>query len=140
MIPYTGSMKANVEHLEPGYAVVFLKDRRRVRNHLKSVHAIALANLAEYTTGLSTLTGMPPGSRAILTALDVKYLKKARGRLRSECRSQLPSNLVEQEVSVEANIYDLEGDCVATATATWLIGPARSTASAGQSKPQSQDS
>jgi len=125
MIPYTGSMKANVEHLEPGYAVVFLKDRRRVRNHLRSIHAIAIANVAEYTTGLSTLTGMPPGSRAILTALDVKYLKKARGRLRSECRSQLPSNLIEQEVSVEASIYDMQGDCVATATATWLIGPAR---------------
>lgn len=123
MIPYTGSMKANVEHLEPGYAVVFLKDRRRVRNHLKSIHAIAIANLAEYTTGLATLTGMPAGSRAILTALEVKYLKKARGKLRSESRSQPPTTLVEQEVSVEVSIYDMQGDCIATATATWLIGP-----------------
>jgi len=128
MIPYTGSMKANVEHLEPGYAVVFLKDRRRVRNHLKSIHAIAIANLAEYTTGLATLTGMPPGSRAILTALDVRYVKKARGKLRSECRSQTPATLNEQEVPVEASIYDMQGDCVATATATWLIGPDSKTA------------
>ena len=123
MIPYTGTMKANVEHLEPGFAVVFLKDRRRVRNHLKSIHAIAIANLAEYTTGLATLTGMPAGSRAILTALDVRYLKKARGKLRSECRSQPPTSLNEQEVRVDASIYDMQGDCIATATASWLIGP-----------------
>ena len=45
-IPYTGSIKARVEHLEPSHAVVVLPDRRCVRNHLNSVHAIAMANLA----------------------------------------------------------------------------------------------
>ncbi len=124
-IPYTGSMQPRVVSLQPGHAVVNLHDRRRVRNHLKSIHAIALANLAEFTTGMATLTGMPPGSRAILTGLKVEYHKKARGTLKAECLSETPASVEEQSLEVEARIYDANGDCVATGRATWLIGPDR---------------
>ncbi len=123
MIPYTGSMRPVVMHIEPGYAVVHLPDRRRVRNHLRSIHAIALANLAEFTTGLATLTGAPSDSRAILIELQINYHKKARGTLRSECRSTPPTTSDEQELPVQASIYDESGECVATGTATWLVGP-----------------
>ena len=116
-------MQPRVVSLEPGHAVVNLHDRRRVRNHLKSIHAIALANLAEFTTGIATLSGMPPGSRAILTGLQVDYHKKARGTLKAECRTQPPAAVEEQSLQVEAKIYDADGDCVATGLATWLIGP-----------------
>lgn len=122
-IPYTGSIQPRVVRLQPGFAVVNLHDRRRVRNHLKSIHAIALANLAEFTTGLATLSGMPANSRAILTGLEITYHKKARGTLKAECTSQPPITADETSVKVEAKIYDAQGDCVATGLVTWLIGP-----------------
>ena len=109
--------------LEPGHAIVNLHDRRGVRNHLKSIHAIALANLAEFTTGLATLSGMPPKTRAILTGLEIEYHKKARGTLKAECISETPAATETQSLKVETKIFDAEGDCVATGMATWLIGP-----------------
>jgi len=124
-IPYTGSIQPRVVALKPGHAVVNLHDRRKVRNHLRSIHAIALANLAEFTTGLATLSGMPQGSRAILTGLEVEYHKKARGTLKAECISTPPSNDENQSLRVKTTIVDAQGDVVASGTATWLIGPER---------------
>jgi len=123
VIPYTGSMGARVEQLKAGHAIVKLRDRRRVRNHLKCVHAIALANLAEFTTGLATLSGMPDTARAILVGLEIEYSKKARGIITSECITTIPETDERQEYRVEVNLRDATGDTVATAWARWLIGP-----------------
>lgn len=122
-IPYTGSIRGRVEHLEPGHAVVVLPDRRRVRNHLNSVHAIALANMAELSTGLAMISGLPSGTNAILVGLNVSYEKKARGELRAECRCVVPDAKTRQEVAIDTAIIDEAGDIVTRATATWLVGP-----------------
>jgi len=106
-IPYTGSVGAHVVHLEPGHSRIRLADRRKVRNHLRSVHAIALANVAELSTGLAVMSGMPTGYNGILVNLNVEYTKKARG----------------SEITVESVIKDESGDVVTTASVRWLIGP-----------------
>jgi len=51
-VPYSGSVRPRIRVLEAGHAVVEIPGRRSNRNHLGSVHAIALVNLAEITSGL----------------------------------------------------------------------------------------
>jgi acyl-coenzyme A thioesterase PaaI-like protein len=122
-VPYTGTLGARVERLEPGRCVVVLRDRRRVRNHLHSVHAMALANLGEMATGLALLNSLPEGARGILTGFHIAYLKKARGRLLAECRCPVPADSRRQEVELNGEIRDGADEVVAVVTVCWLIGP-----------------
>ena len=124
-VPYTGSIGADVEVLEPGHAIIKLKDRRCVRNHLDSVHAVALVNLGEVTTGLTLTASLPAKARIILRSISITYHKKARGTLISEARTQATQDLSSRDVEVEANIRNLEGEIVSTLRATWRVGESR---------------
>ena len=121
--PYSGSIGAIVDVLEPGFARLHLKDRRRVRNHLHSIHAIALANLGEFTSGLALYASMPSNSRGIITKLTIVYLKKARGTLRAECHCSVPEIANEdKELILETVIIDSASDSVARVAVTWRVG------------------
>ncbi|HRY46036.1 MAG TPA: hotdog fold domain-containing protein, partial [Thermoanaerobaculia bacterium] len=123
MVPYSGSIGAVVRDLSPGRARVELADRRRVRNHLDSIHAVALMNLAELSTGLALNTALPDDARAILVRLTIEYVKKARGTLTSECFLSPVTTNERREVEVAAEIRDAAGEVVARAAALWLVGP-----------------
>jgi uncharacterized protein (TIGR00369 family) len=123
MAPYTGSISPRVEELRDGYARVAMRDRRAVRNHLRSVHAIALMNLAEVTSGLALTYALPVGARAILTGLSIEYRKKARGTLTAEATLEPPRTDERREYEFESSIRDEAGDVVAVARARWLVGP-----------------
>ncbi len=123
MAPYTGTIRPEILALAPGYAKVRMNDTPRVRNHLRSVHAIALMNLGEVSTGTAMLVSVPDGSRAIITKLSMSYLKKARGPITAECSCELPSSTERREYTVSADLKNEAGDIVAKADATWLVGP-----------------
>jgi acyl-coenzyme A thioesterase PaaI-like protein len=124
-VPYSGSVRPRVLVLEPGHARIAITDRRAVRNHLQSVHAIALANVAELASGLAMTTALPPGIRGIVVRLSIAYFKKARGTLIAESRCVVPPVTTDAEHDFVADVSDAAGDVVARATVTWRLSPAR---------------
>ena len=120
--PYTGTIGARVEELEPGRTVVTLRDRRAVRNHLDSIHAVALANLTELSGSLAIITAMRPDTRMIPVRLEIEYVKKARGPLTAEGSCEATQPEFEGELQGNVVIRDQAGDEVARGKVTVLIG------------------
>ena len=121
--PYSGSIGANVEALSAGNVRVSLRDRRKVRNHLKSVHAIASINLGEIVTGLAVLSAITDDMRGIVLGLHSEYKKKARGKLTATAFFELPEAMEDNTpLVVNTEIKEKAGDVVATVTENWLLG------------------
>ncbi len=124
-VPYSSSVRPHIRVLTPGHAEVDIPDRRGNRQHLGSVHAVALANLSEQTSGLALLTALPDGIRGIVTQISVQYVKKARGPIRAVCDVAVPAVSGDVEFDVTTDCRDRTGDVVARATVRWRLGPER---------------
>lgn len=125
MAPYTGSIGASVVELSPGWSKVLLRDRRAVRNHLQSVHAIALANLAELCGNVAMAYTLPDDARFIVAGLSIEYLKKARGVITATSECPIVASSAREEFEVPVTMKNADGEVVATATLRTLVGPKR---------------
>ena len=124
-VPYSRSVRPHIRVLAPGHAEVEIPDRRANRQHLGSVHAVALMNLAEQTSGLALLTALPDGIRGIVTQLSMQYMKKARGPIRAVCDVAAPEVSGDVELDVTVECLDRSGAVVSRGTARWRLGPVR---------------
>lgn len=120
-IPYTGSIRPEIVQLERGFARIRMRDRRFYRNHLRSLHAIAIANLAECASGLSLVPGLPPQSQAILVRLEIEYLKKGRGTVEACASCTPPAEVSQQDFEVLSQVKNSKGELLATAKAIWKL-------------------
>lgn len=121
-VPYSASTRPSVRRLEPGYAEVSIPDRRANRQHLGSVHAIALMNVAEMASGLAMTAGLPAGVRGIVREMRMEYMRKARGTITAVSRVAIPTVTADQDFDVTADCLDPSGAVVARATVRWRLG------------------
>jgi acyl-coenzyme A thioesterase PaaI-like protein len=123
MAPYSGSVGAQVVELERGHSKVLLTDRHEVRNHLRSIHAIALVNVAEIAGNLCLAYSLPDDARFIVAGLSIDYLKKARGQVVCECRMPPIETSARSEHAVPVEMKDSSETLVARCTLRTLVGP-----------------
>lgn len=123
MVPYSGSIDPHVRELRRQYARVEIPDCRSNRNHLASVHAIALANLAELAANLALAYTIPADARFIVKGFTIDYLKKSRGTITAEGNCPDIRSSEKSEFDTIAILKDESGDVVAEATFRSLVGP-----------------
>ena len=111
--------------LEPGRCEASIRHRRKVTNHIGTVHAIALCNLAELVAGVMTDASLPGSMRWIPRGMTVEYLKKANGPMHAVATPDVP--LVEAsegyELQVGVVVRDRDGAAVFRARIAMWVSP-----------------
>jgi acyl-coenzyme A thioesterase PaaI-like protein len=75
--PYFATVRPRFVEIRPDYAELVVPKRRRVHNHIGTVHAIALCNGLEAAMGALAEATIPPGKRWIPKGMEVAYTAKA---------------------------------------------------------------
>ena len=125
--PYFASIRPRITVLEPGRCEATLRHRRAVTNHLRTVHAIALCNLAELAGGMMTEASLPDGMRWIPKGMTVEYRKKAVGTMHAVATPAIPVVAATEgyELPVVIDVTDPGGDIVFRATIAMWLSPKR---------------
>ncbi len=122
--PYFGSIKPVFVELMPGSCEVRIRKRRAVLNHIGTVHAIAMCNMAELAAGTMTDVTVPKTHRWIPKGMTVEYLNKAATELKAVAKplGEMPLD-APGEYPVEVLVTDTGGTQVFRAKIAMWISP-----------------
>jgi acyl-coenzyme A thioesterase PaaI-like protein len=125
--PYFGSISPRFTLLENGRCEATIPDRRAVHNHIGTVHAIALCNMAELAGGMMTEVSLPDSMRWIPKGMTVEYAKKAVGTMRAVATPAIPVVQSDEGYALPVHVVvtDPEGDTVFRATISMWLSPKR---------------
>jgi acyl-coenzyme A thioesterase PaaI-like protein len=135
VVPMVGAAGLRFDHVSAERVVVSLKNRRRVRNHIKGIHAGAMALLAETATGFCVGMNLPDSKLPLIKSMHIDYKRRAQGDMRAE--AHLSATQIEQiirddkgEVTVPVLITDSSGQSPMEAQMVWawVLKPAKSKA------------
>ena len=117
--------------LDSGFEVR-LPYRRNNLNHLKGIHACALATASEYVAGLTLIRFLDPKKyRLILESLQTRYVYQAKSTVK--CRLELNDHFVREEileplqnhdavfVDLKTQITDENDQLICETTTRWQI-------------------
>ncbi len=128
IVPLVGTARLRFEEVSSQRVVVSIRNRRRVQNHIKGVHAAAMALLAETATGFCVGMNLPDDKLPLIKTLRADYLKRAQGDLRAV--AQLTPQQIEQiltldkgEVTVPVSITDDTGQEPIACELVWAWVP-----------------
>ncbi|MFC3033388.1 hotdog fold domain-containing protein [Pseudoalteromonas fenneropenaei] len=121
--PYFATIKPYVTELQPGCCRAILPNRRRVHNHIGTVHAIAQCNLAELCAGVMLDATLPSKThRWIPRGMQVQYLQKATSDLSAIASINVPAEWQDKsDLIVPVDIFDKDGNLVFHADVTMYI-------------------
>jgi acyl-coenzyme A thioesterase PaaI-like protein len=123
--PYFGTIHPTFRVLEAGRCEATIPHRRGMQNHIGTVHAIALCNLAELCAGVMTDASLPSDMRWIPKGMTVRYLKKAVGTQRGVATPAIPivSAAAGYDLPVNVDVFDPAGERVFNAVVTMWLSP-----------------
>jgi len=115
--PYSGSISPKVEEFTETNIKVSMTEHRYIKNPFNSIHAIAISNLGELTSGLLMMETMKrENKRGIITSIKSYYHKKARGKVTAVCNKKWMKGKV-----TKTKIYNAKSELVCEVNCKWKI-------------------
>ena len=90
-VRFAGTGAVQILELEEGRAVLQMKNRRKVQNHIGTIHATGKALLAESPTGVAHGMTLPDSKIPLLKSMHIDYVRRANGTRRAE--ATLPADM-----------------------------------------------
>lgn len=123
-VKLAGTAQIRVHELSREHAVLSIANRRKVQNHIKGVHAAAMALLAESATGFLVGMNVPDNKLLLIKSLKVDYRQRVSGGLTAVARLTAEQiNSIEQqdkgEVWVEVVVTDDDGQQPIVCSMLW---------------------
>lgn len=109
--PYFASISPRVEVLQANRCEVLLRKRRKVENHIGTVHVIAICNALEMAMGALAEATIPKHLRWIPKGMDVRYTARADSDIRAIAETD-PADWTPGEVDVRVKALRADGTVV----------------------------
>jgi acyl-coenzyme A thioesterase PaaI-like protein len=123
--PYFSSIRPLFRDLRPGSSTVFMRKRRRVQNHIGTIHALAMGNLCELAAGLVMESTLPVSMRWIPRGMNIEYLGKAQTDITATATLDDRVWGQAEDVPVKVSVCDANGEEVVRATIAMYVSPGR---------------
>src|ERR1700712_2244734 len=107
--PYFGTIRPRFTVLEPNHAELVIPDRRRVHNHIGTVHAIALCNGLEAAMGALAEASIPADKRWIPKGMEVSYTAKADSDVTCVARTE-PDQWTGDDPDLPVRVHGVRSD------------------------------
>lgn len=130
VVPFFGTAGIRIEELSHSQVVMTLQNRRKVQNHIRTVHAAAMTLLAESATGILMGMNVPDDKYMVIKSLHVDFQKKASGAMKAVATltpEQIRSaqNDAEGEILVPVSVSDASGNEPVACQMLWAWKPKR---------------
>ncbi len=113
-VKFAGTGGVWIEEAGDGRAVLTMKNRRKVQNHIGGIHAAGMALLAESATGVAFGLSVPDTHLPLLKSMRIDYVRRAQGDLRAEAslpvaQRELMRTQDKGDVAVPVKVTDAAG-------------------------------
>ncbi|MDK2122850.1 DUF4442 domain-containing protein [Parachitinimonas caeni] len=128
VIKFAGTAGVSFDVVTSEEVVVSIANASKVQNHIKGVHAAAMALLAETATGFCVGMNLPDDKLPLIKSLKVNYLKRSQGSMRAvarltEAQRQQIRTEPKGEVLVPVTVTDESGESPITCEMLWAWIP-----------------
>jgi acyl-coenzyme A thioesterase PaaI-like protein len=127
-VKLVGTCKIDIKETDLKSVTFIVKNRKKVQNHIGSVHAATMALIAESATGFVVGVNLPGDKLPLIKSMNLKYVKRAYGDMQATAtltdeQIRILQNQPKGDFLVDVKVTDQSGDEPVIAEMHWAWVP-----------------